>query len=348
VTTEDGIRESVSAMEAGREFYADQRDDTDGLTDRQKLAYEKLDGIFEKKISGLEVLADDVENITESHDDFINGTWFSDTDEADNRAELNNYLSTAEQHQGIASPGARGGRGGGMGVTSAGGGNGRGARTQSTGAQDFNAGLGTVTGTFDNMTKTVNAGRRLGAALSGQGPVGYGAYNSGFSGPGGFSGVAGSFNSGYGAAMGSFMYGTGYGGYDRENDRKLTAIINQLIHSVASGNIDAISTALTMIARQGKESLRKVALSALTALQSYQKMQSKTSEQMANLDTSNPNEFQAQMGPLQAQMGQYASNRQMIVSLLRDVKSMTDELESMSKSWQDTSLQHQRRQMVFA
>jgi len=121
-----------------------------------------------------------------------------------------------------------------------------------------------------------------------------------------------------------------------------------LMHSIASGNIDAISTALIMIARQGKESLRRTALSAIGALQAYERQQSQVTDMMQNLNAEGNKNYASQLQSLSSRMNMYSSNRQMIVSLLRDVKSMSDELENMSKSYQDTSLQHAKRQMIFA
>ena len=231
------------------------------------------------------------------------------------------------------------------------------------GVQDFNTGVGAATGTLQGLTALTQSGQQLGYTLSGGygPPPGFGVFNPGFGGgpyggfgaggPGGFAGgfgvAGGGFGGGFNLALGGF--GQGFGFYDqREQDRKLSYIINMLMFSVAAGNIDAISTALIMIARQGKETLRRTAVSALGALQSYERQQSQVADMMQNLNADgNPN-YASQLQSLSARMNTYSSNRQMIVSLLRDVKSMTDELESMAKSYQDTSLQHQRRQMIFA
>ncbi len=140
----------------------------------------------------------------------------------------------------------------------------------------------------------------------------------------------------------------GFGGINnqREEERAIKAMINQLMMSIAMGNLDAISTALIMIARQGKNTLIKAAFSMTMALQSQEQQQEVITDQMGQLAGTETN-YASSLQTLNSDMGRLSNNRQMLVNLLRDVKSMSDELDNMAKSWQDVELQQGRRQMVF-
>lgn len=145
------------------------------------------------------------------------------------------------------------------------------------------------------------------------------------------------------------MY-TNFGTFQRrQDDRKLMMILQQLLFAIMSGNIDAISTALTFIARRGKQTLLEAAGRTIRAMMAFERQQRAINDQIAQL---NPKElgtgYAGRLQNLTNDMNMYSANRQAIVNFLRDVKSMSDELENIAKSWQDVHLQQGRRQMMFS
>ncbi len=227
----------------------------------------------------------------------------------------------------------------------AGGGNG-GAGTQSAGftntVHGINQGINAVAGTVHSAANVTDALGRLTRSSASIPP------NSGF----GYGGFGGGYGFGGGFGFGGFgpmgMMGPVGQQDQREESRKITMLLQMLMHAIQAGNTDAIGTALTFIAMRGKKTLLQAAARTVRAMESFERQQQTINNQMANLNAEGNRNYQSQMMTLTNDMNVYSSNRQAIVNFLRDVKGMVDELDNMDKSWRDVAIRQQTSLTRFA
>lgn len=239
-----------------------------------------------------------------------------------------------------------------------------GAQSSGNALQSFNRGVGNAAATIDNVTGLVDAAGNLVSRFYTPSPVGANPYGAGYGGYGAGYGAFGA--SPFGGTPGVNPFGGGFGGLGfnlanmnvatnitlgtssrREEDRKIMMILQQLLQAIMAGNIDAISTALTFISRQGKQTLLDAAGRTVRAMMSFERQQRLINDKIGDLSQDSPN-YASSLQNLTNEMNMYSANRQAIVNFLRDVKSMSDELENISKSWQDVHLQQGRRQMMWS
>lgn len=167
------------------------------------------------------------------------------------------------------------------------------------------------------------------SAFGGPGGGFGGVGTAGYGGVGGFGGGMDLSNTGFGIGM--------QGGEARAKSRQLDAMINQLLAAIAMGNLDAITSALTMCNLKAKSTMSQAATHVVRAMQLYDRQMRTISDQMGSIagqSGNNPNTG-AQMGHLNAEMNQISMSRQAISNMLRDIMSMNEEMSNMEKSIYD-------------
>ncbi len=213
---------------------------------------------------------------------------------------------------------------------------------------------------FCALGKMGVSSRFAGAAL-GLSPacVDYGAIGGfgGFGGIGGFGGCGGELLTTE-SACGTLSYGdltgTGFaiqsmGGSARMKGNKIEAMINQLLAMIASGNVDAITSALNLCTQKARMTLSEVAAQVVKAMQVYDKQTEKLSEKMASLSgKGNSSETAGQLSSLNTQASQISSTRQMMTEFLRTVMGMLEELGNINKGVGDTMARINSTQSRFA
>jgi len=240
-----------------------------------------------------------------------------------------------------AAPGGGGGGGNGVGTASAGPGGVAGLREGVRGATGLladTAALGAaartnqaIWGGGNGGSYGINVADGMGNTSAFGGPGGGfgGVGTAGYGGVGGFGGGMDLSNTGFGIGM--------QGGEARAKSRQLDAMINQLLAAIAMGNLDAITSALTMCNLKAKSTMSQAATHVVRAMQLYDRQMRTISDQMgaiAGQSGNNPNTG-AQMGHLNSEMNQISMSRQAISNMLRDIMSMNEEMSNMEKSIYD-------------
>lgn len=160
---------------------------------------------------------------------------------------------------------------------------------------------------------------------------GYGGVGTaGFGGVGGFGGGMDLSNTGFGIGM--------QGGEARSKARAMDGLINQLLAAIMQGNLDAITSALTICNLKAKTTMTQAATHVVRAMQLYDRQMRTISDQMGAIagqaGTNNPNSS-AQMGHLNSEMNQISMSRQAISNMLRDIMTMNEEMSNQEKSFYD-------------
>ncbi len=127
----------------------------------------------------------------------------------------------------------------------------------------------------------------------------------------------------------------------KSDSKQIKKEIEHIIQSIERGNLDAISLALILIARRSKETLRKAALTVIQSLKYYEEQQEVVNGELAKL-TGEETAYASNLQKLTSEMNIFSTNRQAAVSILRDIKSASDELDNTSKSWLDVDGPHGR------
>lgn len=127
----------------------------------------------------------------------------------------------------------------------------------------------------------------------------------------------------------------------RSEEKRLEKALEKIILAIQSGNLDAISLALILIARKSKDTLRKAALTVIQAMKYYEQQQTVVNSQLEKL-TGTETTYASQLQKFSSEMNIFSSNRQAAVSMLRDIKATSDELDNAAKSWLDVKGPHER------
>lgn len=225
----------------------------------------------------------------------------------------------------------------------------------SSGGFSFNFGPGGIGFSYGsasaNGSGPVSASNMVGGAGAPFGGYGMGG---GFGG-GGFMGGAssvGGFGQGFGGGTG-FGGGIGFGNFLqtfgqtsdlKSQARKMEMMLDQLLHSLMCGNVDAISSILNLESGRAKITLIGAAYMMVKAMKSYQTQQDETVAKMEKLvgDGMSASNATSEFQTMQNKMNEYSMTRQMIVNNLRDVKTMEEEIENQAKSYYDVKGQHLR------
>jgi len=129
----------------------------------------------------------------------------------------------------------------------------------------------------------------------------------------------------------------------RSDERRLEKAIEKILQAIQSGNLDAISLALILIARRSKEQLRKAALTVIESMKYYEEQQAGVNKQLEKLvGKGDGGTYGAELMQLNNEMNMFSTNRQAAVSILRDIKGASDELDNTAKSWLDVKGPHER------
>ena len=174
----------------------------------------------------------------------------------------------------------------------------------------------------------------------------------------GFSGMGGAT---LGGGPGDLMFnvgspmmtsGGGLGDEIREQNRKISALIQFLLLQILSGNIDAITSAMIAISRKSKGTLILSSVAMLSAMQQYDEQQARLTEQFKNLqfdpnDPKSATAFQHESSSLSMQINSIAVARQMFMNQMRDVMTMSEEIGNIEKSVLDIVGQYKRSYSRF-
>lgn len=225
----------------------------------------------------------------------------------------------------------------------------------SSGGFSFNFGPGGIGFSYGSASAN-GSGPVAASNMVGGGGTPFGGYGMGGGvGGGGFMGGAssvGGFGQGFGGGTG-FDGGLGFGNFLqtfgqtsdlKSQARKMEMMLEQLLHSLMGGNVDAISSILNLEAGRAKITLIGAAYMMVKAMKSYQTQQDETVAKMEKLvgDGMSAGNAQNQFQTMQNKMNEYSMTRQMIVNNLRDVKTMEEEIENQAKSYYDVKGQHLR------
>ena len=174
----------------------------------------------------------------------------------------------------------------------------------------------------------IGVGDNLGNVGVGLGPYGAGAGVGSF---GGGFGIGGGF--GGGAFAGMDFSNTGFSiGFNamnnRDKARALDVILNMLLASIMSGNLDAITTALTMVNLKSKTTLIEASVHMIQAMRYYDKQSKETSDKIAAVVGKPSQDGGATIAQYNNEMNQYSMTRQAITNGVRDVMTMIEELSN--------------------
>jgi len=143
----------------------------------------------------------------------------------------------------------------------------------------------------------------------------------------------------------SDLTGTGFsigmsGGNYRETARKLDAMLQQLMAAISMGNVDAISSAITLLGLKSKTTMIQASLQVIGAMRQYDDQMKTLSNQMGALN-SRDSGYQGQLSGLNSQMQGVSMSRQAIANTLRDVMGMNEEISTFEKSIYDVKSRSQ-------
>ncbi len=199
----------------------------------------------------------------------------------------------------------------------------------------------------NGLLSTALTAKNLTTALGGQ-TLGV---QSGFGFEGG--GVGGSFSTGPGGGFGSFgvgggggfgggfggigdLSGTGFmigmqGGDARSKARQLDNMINQLLAAIAMGNVDMITSALTLCNLKAKTTLIGASLNMVRAMQLYDRNMKGISDKMGQI-AGKGTDASANLAQLNGEMNQMSMARQSITNTTRDIMGMVEEISNLESS----------------
>lgn len=171
--------------------------------------------------------------------------------------------------------------------------------------------------------------------------AGVGTSSYGYSSGGGGLDISGFGGSSSIAGFGGVgdLTGTGFsiqssGGDYRQKARQTDAILRQLMAAIAAGNVDAISSAITILTMRSKSTMIQASLQVIGAMRQYDNQMRQLSDQMGALNSRNPN-YQSQLAGLNGQLQSVSMGRQAIANTLRDVMGMNEEISTFEKSIYD-------------
>ncbi|HSA59523.1 MAG TPA: hypothetical protein VLJ37_07545 [bacterium] len=118
----------------------------------------------------------------------------------------------------------------------------------------------------------------------------------------------------------------------RSDARRTDEAIKKLLRAAASGNYEAIKTALIMLDKRASQIVIGMGSATIKAMQNYEKQMGALSKSLDTLKTNDPS-YNAKLAQVNSQMNIYSMNRQAIANFLQQTLTSREEIGNTTKGF---------------